>query len=166
MSERGIELGPVDFITVETIGPKGKRVFHLQAGQGDVIVSLVIEKQQAQALAQAIDELLGELADRAGPTDPVNLAKFDMALREPIEPIFRVAQMGLGYDEARDMVVLVVQELTLDQDEDSDQAEPPRVARFWASREQMRRLSQHAAEVVKQGRADPRQNGRVVYYWL
>jgi hypothetical protein len=85
-----------------------------------------------------------------------------MALHEPITPRFRVAQMGLGYDDSSDMVILVVQELILSEEPD----EQPQVARFWASREQLRALGQQATRIVKQGRADPRQNGRVVYYWL
>jgi hypothetical protein len=39
------------------------------------------------------------------------------------------------------------------------------VVRLWCSREQMRWLSAHALEVVKAGRADPRMNGRLTYYW-
>lgn len=162
MSEE-MELDAVDFITVGTIGPKGKRVFHLQAGQGDTIVSLIMEKQQAQSLSQAIEELLEEIHKRTS-IPKVQPAKFDMELREPIEPYFRVAQMGLGYDQDRDMVVLIVQEL-ITPEEDPDLLSP-KLIRFWGSREQMRALSKQAAKVVKQGRADPRQNGRVVYYWL
>jgi uncharacterized repeat protein (TIGR03847 family) len=93
-----------------------------------------------------------------------------MDLREPIEPIFRVAQMGLGYDEDRDKVVLVAQEMLIAQEDElglepENEDERPGVVRMWCSREQMRALSMHAMETVRQGRADPRQNGRLVYYW-
>ena len=33
MPQTEIELNPVDFITSGTIGPKGQRIFHLQAGK-------------------------------------------------------------------------------------------------------------------------------------
>src|SRR5688572_1419441 len=109
-----IELNPVDFITVGTVGPKGRRVFHVQAGQGDQIVSLNIEKEQAWALGEAIGELIEDLDSRypnpAGEPTGAEAGKMDMDLREPIEPVFRVAQMGLGYDEERNLVVLVAQE--------------------------------------------------------
>jgi uncharacterized repeat protein (TIGR03847 family) len=167
-----IELNPVDFITVGTIGPKGKRVFHLQAGQGNRLITLIMEKEQARALSQAASEMLQELNARdtesEGEVPEVNLNEWDMDLREPIQPEFRVAQMGLGYDEARDMIVLVAQELAGVQDELGAE-EPdidPTVIRFWCSREQARALSQHTIKVVEQGRADPRQNGRVVHYWM
>ncbi|RMF81001.1 MAG: DUF3090 domain-containing protein [Chloroflexi bacterium] len=160
-----IELNPVGFITIGTIGPKGKRVFHLQAGKGTKIVSLIIEKEQAWALSEAINELVDDLDRRYPvPEDDSSASEnepLDMDLREPIEPLFRVAQMGLGYDEEQDKVVLLAQELMISQDEDTK----PGVIRFWCSRQQMRALSEQAMLAVKAGRADPKQNGRLVYYW-
>lgn len=168
MPRQEIELNPVDFITVGTIGPKGQRIFHLQGGRDNQLVSLVIEKEQAWALSEAIREMLEDLDERhPDPTVPteVGFAGLDMDLREPIEPIFRVAQMGLGYDEDRNMIVLVAQELVpTDENADPDEMEPS-VVRMWCSRRQMRLLSDFTLEVVKAGRADPKQNGRLTYYW-
>ncbi len=166
MAGREIELDPVDFVTVGTVGPKGKRLFHLQGGQGSELVTLIIEKQQAQALAEAINELLEELGTKhpelAEP--PINLSRWDMSLRDPLDPLFRVAQMGLGYDADRNLVVLVAQELVATEEEVV--SEEPQVVRLWATREQMRALSEHAQNIVKQGRADPKTNGHLIYYWL
>lgn len=162
-----IELNPVDFITIGTIGPKGQRVFHLQGGKDSQIVSLVIEKEQAWALSEAINELLDDLSARFPEEDllSVDLSKIDMDLREPIEPVFRVSQMGLGYDEDHQKIVLVAQELVAQgSDEEADNVEPG-IVRLWCDRIQMRALCEHAISTVQSGRADPRQNGRVVYYW-
>lgn len=166
-----IELNPVDFVTVGTVGPKGKRVFYLQSGKGSQVISLTIEKEQAWALSDAIKELMEDL-DKRFPDQQteVDLSKMDMDLREPIEPIFRVAQMALGYDEDRDMVVLVAQELVAadptEEEELTDDAKPdPGIVRMWCNREQMRALSLQAISMVQSGRADPKQNGRLVYYW-
>ena len=164
-----IEMNPVDFVTVGTIGPKGQRVFHLQAGKGQQVVSMIIEKEQAWALSEALRELIDDLDRRypnpdGSPTE-VDLTTVDMDLREPIEPVFRVAQMGLGYDEERDMIVLVAQELVVVGEDEPPQEVEPGIVRLWCSRRQMRALSLHALETVQAGRADPRQNGRVVYYW-
>ncbi|MCB9453717.1 MAG: DUF3090 family protein [Anaerolineaceae bacterium] len=168
MANQEIELNPVDFITIGTIGPKGQRVFHLQGGQGKHIVSLTIEKEQAWALSEAIREMLEDLDQRKPPPegDPIeaSLDDVDMDLREPIEPLFRVAQMGLGYDEDLDRIVLVAQEL-VPRDEEENEAPDPSVVRMWCDRQQMRNLSAHTMQVVQAGRADPRQNGRLVYYW-
>lgn len=164
-----IELNPADFVTIDTIGPKGQRTFYLQAGQGSQLVSLIIEKEQSWALSEAIREMVADL-DRRGDTETqVDLSRLDMALREPIDPVFRVAQMGLGYDEDNDRIVLVAQELVVQSDEENvfaDEEEgDPSVVRIWCTREQMVALSQQAMETVRSGRSDPRQNGRLVYYW-
>jgi uncharacterized repeat protein (TIGR03847 family) len=163
-----IDLNPVDFITVGTVGPKGQRVFHLQAGKDDLIVSLIIEKEQAWALSEAIRELAEDLDQRFPSPEDLDLSEFNMELRDPIEPMFRVAQMGLGYDEERSLVVLVAQELVV-VDEDAELEDPeniqPGIVRMWCSRDQMRALSAHSTATVQAGRPDPKQNGRLVYYW-
>lgn len=168
MSAKEIELNPVDFITVGTIGPRGQRIFHLQGGKERQLVSLLIEKEQAWALSEAIREMLDDLSQRIPELKKlpdVDSTQIDMELREPIEPVFRVAQMGLGYDEDQDMVVLVAQELVVaDEDAETSEVEPG-VVKLWCSRLQMHLLSEHTLEVVKAGRADPKQNGRLTYYW-
>ncbi|MCY4023935.1 MAG: DUF3090 family protein [Anaerolineaceae bacterium] len=166
MAGSELELRPVDFVTIDTIGPKGKRVFYLQAGKEAQIVTLIIEKEQALALSEAIGELLDDIDERFPPpgeeTDSA-VGADDMALREPLEPLFRVAEMGLGYDDETRMVVLLAQELVAREDGDDDVE--PGVVRLWCNRRQMRELSSQASDCAQSGRADPRQNGRVVYYW-
>lgn len=182
MPNTEIELDAIEFITVGTVGPKGRREFHIQAGQGDRIVTLTIEKEQARQLATAIEEILDDLTtlhDDPSMKPVVNLNKFDMDLRDPLEPSFRVERMGLGYDEERDRIILVAQELIIgnlvgDDDDDIEDMlqgldslsdERPSIVRFWGTREQYKALSEHALGVVEQGRADPRENGYLIYYW-
>lgn len=168
-----IELNPADFVTIGTVGPKGKRVFYLQAGQENQLVSMIVEKEQSWALSQAIDELIEDLDKRYDTeTEPeIDLSGIDMDLREPIEPVFRVSQMGLGYDEDQDKIVLVAQELVIRDDEEEQdpllagEPDQPGIVRIWCSRDQMRALSVQAMQMVKAGRPDPKQNGRLIYYW-
>jgi uncharacterized repeat protein (TIGR03847 family) len=160
-----IELNPVDFITVGTIGPKGQRVFHLQAGKDGQIVSMIIEKEQAWALSEAIRELVDDLDKRYPDTMPTETAQFNMELREPIEPLFRIAQMGLGYDEDRNMIVLVAQELVVAEEDVDPESIEPGIVRMWSNRAQMRALSAHSTTTVQAGRPDPKLNGRIAYYW-
>ncbi|MBE2268286.1 MAG: DUF3090 family protein [Anaerolinea sp.] len=160
-----IELNPVDFITVGTVGPKGQRVFHLQAAKESELVSLIIEKEQAFALSEAIRELLEDLDRRYPIFQAPDVVRYAMDLRDPIEPVFRVAQMGLGYDEEHNLIVLVAQELMTIQEDVDPEAVQPGIVRMFCSRAQMRALSEHATATVQAGRPDPRQNGRLVYYW-
>jgi uncharacterized repeat protein (TIGR03847 family) len=153
-----IELNPVDFVTIGTIGPKGQRIFHLQAGKETQLVSLIIEKEQAWALSEAINDLIDDL--ESDDLENFNFREMDMDLREPIRPMFRVAQMGIGYDEEQGMIVLVAQEMVT-----LGSSEEPGVVRMWCQPKQMRALSMQAMETVEAGRADPKQNGRLVYYW-
>ena len=145
---REYEVKPVTFITVGTIGPPGQRVFHLQAGDEEQLVTLTIEKEQAAALVEGVRVLLDELSEKlGGPPADAKAAQMDMQLHEPILPAFRVAQLGLGFDEESGLLVLMAQELLLE-----DEKDEPAVARLYATPDQMLALSEHAAEVVSQGR--------------
>ena len=163
MAGTEIDLNPVDFITIGTIGPKGKRMFHLQAGYDDKLVSFVIEKEQAWALSEAITEFIDNLDEETDTETDVQMSAMDMDLREPIQPLFRIAQMGLGYDADLDRVILIAQEL-VPQDNEEDDYEAG-VVRMWCSREQMVALSIQAIDMVESGRPSPKQNGRITYYW-
>ncbi|MEI7646526.1 MAG: DUF3090 family protein [Chloroflexales bacterium] len=146
MSDFNIDLDSVQRLTAGAVGPRGQRAFYVQVRRGNRLISLTAEKEQVRALADAVGRLLDSLAEknpRLLTSDDMLIT--DMSLEEPIEPEFRIGQMGLGYDAERDMVVLLVQSVT------DDDAEPLR-ARFSASRPQMRALSSHAAQVVAAGR--------------
>lgn len=160
-----IVFDPVDFITVGTVGPKGRRIFYLQGGKGNDHVSLVIEKQQAQALGEAITELLDSLSEKYPdlPESAVNPTRWNMDLRDPVDELFRVAQMGLGYDEERNLIMVVAQELVVN--EESFGEPDTQIVRMFATREQIRVLGEHTQRIVKQGRADPKTNGFMIYYW-
>jgi uncharacterized repeat protein (TIGR03847 family) len=141
------DLNPVSHITADAIGEPGQRTFYLQASQQDLLVTLVLEKEQVHALAVSINQMLEELSKRhpASDADTQTIGPYDLTLREPIEPVFRVGQLGLGYDEESDMLILVAQELAEEQEEMS-------ATRFWATRAQMRALSEHSRQVVQSGR--------------
>jgi len=147
------DLNPVDRITVGAIGVPGRRAFFLQARQGRVLVTVVIEKEQVLALAAGIDHLLMQLAFRFPQgeieeiLDAEAVQEMDMELEHPIDPLFRVSQMGLGYDQETDQLVLLIYELPME-----EEPEVIGVVRFWASRAQMEALSQQAKEVIAAGR--------------
>ena len=148
MARKLTDLNPVSRITIGAIGEPGQRIFLLQASQGSSTITLKIEKEQARVLASSTIELLEEL-DQKYPRTYTRLDKpltSDLMLQQPVDPEFVVGQIGLGYDQEQDFVVLVVQEVQL------ERGGEPATARFWATRAQMRALSDHTLEVVNQGR--------------
>ncbi len=144
-----VELDPVTHITAGALGRPGHRTFFIQAERGLDRVTLLCEKEQVLALAEAIDEMLENLEEEFGLARHEGLKVDDvaMSIKEPVDPLFRVGAMGLGYDANRDRILLVAQEV-LDEEAEAD----PREARFYATRAQMQALSIYARGVVEKGR--------------
>ena len=124
---------PERFVT-GTVGPPGQRTFFLQARSGARLVSVSLEKQQVQALAERVDELLDEVMssdlNEAMIPAVAPLGLEDAApLEQPIEEEFRAGTMTLSWDQADERVVIEVfpysEEAILGPDElDSDYQEP------------------------------------------
>lgn len=143
-------LRPVDHITTDAIGPPGKRVFYLQARKGEEQVTLIVEKAQVQSLAVGVEEFLDDLRQRRPDLDEADdfYVEPEMRLRKPIDPAFRVGQIGIGYDEDADLLVLVAREIQLE----GSEIEDPSVARFWCTRSQIRSLCSWGVDVAERGR--------------
>ena len=137
------EFNPVTRIVADAVGEPGHRTFYLQAKQSRATVTVVIEKFQAQALAEGIDELLEKLGG------PQTASTSELHLEEPIEPLFRVGQMGLGHDETSDRMIIVAYEVPETEETDPDTLN---AVRFWMSREQARAMAMHALVAVAGGR--------------
>ncbi len=140
-----IELNPVSQITVGTLGPPGQRTFYLQGSHGSQTISLTIEKEQARMLAESFEALVQELSKKYPQDDDDESVWTDMRLREPLESLFRVGNIGIGYNEDSNQVVLVAYELVGEDEE-------PNVVSYWVSRPQVQALIQHINDVVKAGR--------------
>lgn len=143
------DFDPASNLTVGTVGKPGQRTFYIQARKGRQLLSFVVEKEQVRALGQAFDRLQDDIVANnplLSSSDDAMLIR-DMSLSEPLEPAFRVVQMGLGYDAERDMCVLIMQGMN----EDEDDTTPS--ARISIPREHVRGLSQHITAVVNGGRA-------------
>jgi uncharacterized repeat protein (TIGR03847 family) len=149
MANPTIELDPVTHITAGALGKPGHRTFFLQAEKGLERITLVCEKEQVEALADAIDEMVQNLEQEFGLTrhEGLKVQEEEMQVKEPAVPLFRVGAMGLGYDANRDKILLVAQESLGDEDE-----RDPREARFFATRAQMQVVSVYARETVGRGR--------------
>lgn len=142
-----IELNPVSRITTGAVGPPGKRVFYIQARKESELVTLIIEKHQVQSLAVGLEEFLDELSNRL-PDLPVASADYnddEMELEQPLDPVFRVGQIGLSYDEASDRLVLVARQV-------DSEGQGSEVVRLWCTRSQLRAMCLWGIEVASQGR--------------
>lgn len=143
-----IELNPVAHMTIGTIGEPGQRVFYLQGSRGPHLISLVIEKHQAAILVESLASLLHDLevSQQIKPSGSQDdFFAMDTRLREPVEALFRVGNLGLGYSEETSRLVVVAYELV-------EEGEEPNVVSFWASPDQVRALVPHAEAVIKSGR--------------
>lgn len=153
-----IELDPVDRITAGAVGPAGERIFYLQGRQSDRLVTVLVEKQQVELLSASLVEILARTGKETGEGPDEE----EMGLDDPVLPEWRAGRLSIGYDEARDLVLLECEEYLEgsgeeDDEEEEDDAveaegpEPGRI-RFWISREQALALARHGAAVVAAGR--------------
>ena len=112
-------------------------------------MSLGIEKEQARALAQSLAQILSAVEERyPQPPETTQEVDYDMALLQPADGLWRVGQMGLGYEEDHDLIILIAQELVPEEDEPQE----PESVRFTGTREQMQVLSEHVTWITEQGR--------------
>jgi uncharacterized repeat protein (TIGR03847 family) len=148
-----VELTDPHHVTAGFVGEPGARAFYVQAEDEQERVTLALEKEQVLGLGELLAQLLARIND-----EPASDWDRDaMALREPIEPRWRVGAIQVGLDPDRGRFVLEFVELPVDDDdlpaasleEDEDQL---REVRLWANQDQARRLAAHCAEVVAQGR--------------
>lgn len=91
-------------LTVEALGPKGKRVFYLQVT--DVVAerpfTFIIEKTHALQLASQIEALVGQAQSTPPPLLPFS---------PPEEIVFHVGRIALEYDSERLCLHLTLTEL-------------------------------------------------------
>lgn len=150
MTPEEIDLQPVTHILVDAIGPPGKRVFYLQGWQDDRTVTLIVEKFQIQSLAIGLEQFLVEIEEKNPDLSPASAdyTEENMHILPPVDPLFRVGELGLGYDADNDLLILVAREQSLEEGETED----TRVVRFWCTRSQLRALSSWGIEVASRGR--------------
>ncbi len=150
MPSEEIDLQPVTHITTDAIGQPGQRVFYLQGWQNERSVTLIVEKIQIQSLAVGVEQFLAEVNQRyPGLSSAAGDFQEDaMHIQPPVDPLFRVAELGLGYDSDNDLVVLVAKEAL---NEEAD-PESGRVVRYWCTRSQVLALSHWGISVAASGR--------------
>ena len=145
MSE--IEQSPEVF-TTDYVGEPGRRMFFLQSQMGPTVTTFLVEKQQVAVLADRMREVL--LMIDAQDTIQSAVAARDPGLspQEPVEPEWRVGNMGLAYDEDGDKVLVLLEEVQ----RESDEGEETTSVRVSLRRDQARSFVLHAIAIVEEGR--------------
>jgi len=145
-----IDVDPVDHITADALGKPGQRVFYIQAWQEERTITVLIEKIQLQSLVIGVEQFLAEVSRQNPGLAEVSgdYVEEQMRINPPVEPLFRVGEVGLGYDKGRDRVLLIVREMLNEEDDPESAA----VVRFWCTRPQLRAMAHWGAEVVSRGR--------------
>jgi uncharacterized repeat protein (TIGR03847 family) len=137
------ELDPVDAIAVAAIGEPGRRRFFLLATGSGRTLTLGCEKSQVQALIARLHQMMEAQGIETGGRPSAGAGLL------PGEPEWQVAELGLGYHEARQMFVLVASEATGAEAGAAD--EGPSI-RFWLSHRQAADFSRQAEQVITAGR--------------
>ncbi|SFR27764.1 conserved hypothetical protein [Lentzea waywayandensis] len=142
-----------------TVGQPGDRTFYLQASEQSRLISVALEKQQVQVLAERIGSLLEEVHRRFGADVPDEAPPDDLdtqPLDVPVEEEFRVGTMGLGWDAESKAVVI---ELLAISEEEVDEAvvlddteEGPDAVRVFLSPSAARAFAERADRVINAGR--------------
>ncbi len=150
MTDQDFHFHNVTFITADAIGEPGQRVFFLQTRQDEHTISFIMEKIQAESLGIALAKLLSEVANKY-PELQISDFEFveaDMHIHPPIDPLFRIGEISMGYEESSDQVILILREILFGEVND----ENARKVTLQCSRTQIAKLSSWLLEVVNHGR--------------
>ncbi len=150
MPELELDFHPTEILILSAIGKPGDRTFFLRGGNREQTVTLRIEKFQVQMLAVGAAQFLMELKNRF-PDLEEPVSSYDerrMVVEPPIDPLFHIAEMSMGYDIENDLVVLIFEEGKAD----DAGAQKPSVVRFWCTRSELAGLAAWTAELVSRGR--------------
>jgi uncharacterized repeat protein (TIGR03847 family) len=137
-------------VTVGYTGVPGERTFLVQVEDDQARLTLLVEKGQVAGVGDLLAQVLAQIGD-APATDWDREA---MGLREPIEPAWRVGEIGLGIDPETERVVIELTAVT------AEETVEPDVVRISIDRDQARRLAAHTQEIVGQGRPECQLCGR------
>jgi uncharacterized repeat protein (TIGR03847 family) len=142
------DFGPVTRILADAVGKPGQRAFRLIAESDDRSACLWVEREQLQALAMLVEQLLtgwpaiqirgGQSSSRAASTPDL-----DFPSQPNVE--FRVGQLALGFDERSSLYVLLAHNV-----ESETGSEPDFTC--LATRAQLRILSESITPLLAAGR--------------
>ncbi len=162
---------PPERFVAGTVGEPGHRTFFLQARSGRQVISVALEKQQVQILAERVDQLLDELLDEVAGNEAASGVPWSAPpesvdagpLEQPIVEEFRAGTITLSWDASARRVVIEVFPVTevaipLEADEDDlveldiEEPEPAELLLVRLTPAQARSFASRGATVVSAGR--------------
>lgn len=132
--------------TVGTLGEPGRRVFYFQAFADGAEVAVKCEKQQALALSE---HLVGLLDDLPG-DEPSDVAPAEAL--PPSDLAWTVGSISIGVDRSASRLVVLLEELLLDEEDDTPIDRDPSRLRVHLTREQVRAYASQVEALVATGR--------------
>lgn len=124
------------------IGEPGQRRFRIIVGLANRTTIVWMEKQQLEALGQAIGRILEQVDDTQAISEPQSLSHgIDLNTQHQ----FRVGRIEIGYNHVRGRILIVAYDI------ESVEEEPPGLAGLF-SLETAQGLSEAAADIVAAGR--------------
>ncbi len=143
------DMGRVDWIGAEAVGVPGQRTFRLVVYSKTMSAYLWLEKEELQALTQAVAQMLHEITTERGSQFPMREIGTDNPKPAgfPDNPEFdlKIGALGLKYDSGRELVAIEASS-----PEDEEQSLPR--FRCFVSREQLEKLQVNALDVISAGR--------------
>lgn len=160
----------VEVFTTGAVGRPGQRTFYLQVRDGDRVVSVRCEKQQAATIAQYLRRALAHLPIVEG-----TVVRRPMSLVEPVDEDFVLGSVGLEFVKTLDQFTLVLRDIESSMADDENDDESDDVdddietssvdgtgVRLTISRAQALAFCDHTDRVVAAGRPDCEYCGRPV----
>jgi uncharacterized repeat protein (TIGR03847 family) len=146
------DFGQAEEIEPEAIGEPGKRTFRVRVLSRGEAASLWLEKEQLAALAMAIRRLLEQTGD-SGTSPDAEAPEQGGAFPEKPQVDFKIGKLGIGYDEARRIVIVFAYEIGSAEDVGSAEDEEPQPTfSCRVTRSQCQSFADRAEEVISGGR--------------
>lgn len=148
VQERPGDFGPVTRIEADAVGRPGRRAFRLIVESPRGSASLWVEREQLQALAMLIEQLLSgwpAVQIKNDPTPPARRLRGPSWFTSTPDVEFRVGQLAIAYEEESSLFILLAHRVDADAGEEADFT-------CQATRAQLRALSESIPPLLAAGR--------------
>jgi uncharacterized repeat protein (TIGR03847 family) len=148
LPERDNDFGAVSRLVADAVGKPGQRAFRVLVESGPRSACLWVEREQLQALAMLIEQLLSgwpaiQIQAERGAASTKKRPQTPFPAAPDVD--FRVGQLALGYDDRNSVYVLLARSVESDNEQEADFT-------CQATRAQLRALSETIPPLLAAGR--------------